>query len=322
MSRDSVPLLVDSVIAGPTLRANGSICTKVYLIGAILLVFGLGLGFLGGCAQPGGYRALEALSDEWVRKDVVVAGVPMVTLAPLSQQARGALVVYIEGDGRAWASRRTPSKNPTPDNAVALALAQHSAPSARLYLGRPCQYLLQPLPGQCESEIWTNSRYSPDNVRRLSGALDTYLSENQWLLSENQWLQAPDIYLVGFSGGGVMALLLADLRPDIAGVITVAGNLDVAGWADWHQVSPLTNSLNPRDSAATLSSIPQIHWRGENDTIVPVEAQRGYLNGLAANAVVEVKIIKGVDHSCCWSENWPRMLRESLDFLGFADRAE
>lgn len=315
MSRDSVPLLVNSVIAGPTLRANGLIFTKVYLIGAILLVFGLGLGFLGGCAQPGGYRALEALSDEWVRKDVVVAGVPMVTLAPLSQQSRSALVVYIEGDGRAWASRRTPSKNPTPGNAVALALAQHSAPSARLYLGRPCQYLLQPLPGQCEPEIWTDGRYSPDNVRRLSGALDAYLSEYQWL-------QTPDIYLVGFSGGGVMALLVADLRRDIAGVITVAGNLDVAGWAEWHQVSPLTNSLNPRDSAATLSSIPQVHWRGENDTIVPVEAQRGYLNELAANAVVKVETIKGVDHSCCWSENWPRMLRESLDFLGFVDRAE
>lgn len=315
MLRDISPLVVGGVIARLTLRANGLVSVKVYLIGAILLVFALGLGFLGGCAQPGGYRALEELSDEWVRKDVVVAELPIVTLAPLSQQASGALMVYIEGDGRAWASRRTPSKNPTPDKAVALALAQHSAPSARLYLGRPCQYLLQPLPGQCEPEIWTNSRYSPDNVRRLSGALDAYLSENQWR-------QTPDIYLVGFSGGGVMALLLADLRRDIAGVITVAGNLDVAGWADWHEVSPLTNSLNPRDSAATLSSIPQIHWRGENDTIVPVEAQRGYLNELAANAVVKVETIKGVDHSCCWSENWPRMLRESLDFLGFVDRAE
>ena len=288
---------------------------KVYLIGAILLVFGLALGFLGGCAQPGGYRALANLPDDWTRKEAVVTGVPVVMLAPLSQQAHSSLIVYIEGDGRAWSSRRTPSPNPTPNEAVALTLATHSAPAARLYLGRPCQYLTEPLPTKCEPEIWTHSRYSSENVARLSGALDMYLSENTSL-------KTPDIYLVGFSGGGVMALLMAAARQDIAGVITLASNLDVTGWADWHEVSPLTNSLNPRDSAETLSSIPQIHWRGENDTIVSVEAHRGYLNELATDAVVKVQTIKGVDHTCCWSEDWPRMLTESLDFLGFVDGAE
>ncbi len=50
------------------------------------------------------------------------------------------MVVYIEGDGRAYVNRRTPSNDPTPGNPMALRLAL-ADPSLRvLYLGRPCQY--------------------------------------------------------------------------------------------------------------------------------------------------------------------------------------
>jgi pimeloyl-ACP methyl ester carboxylesterase len=51
--------------------------------------------------------------------------------------------------------------------------------------------------------------------------------------------------LVGYSGGGTIAVLLAARRSDVAEVITVAANLDVGYWTQRDGLSPLTGSLDP-----------------------------------------------------------------------------
>ena len=51
------------------------------------------------------------------------------------------LFVVIEGDGRAWIDKYTPSSDPTPLNPVGLRIAVSLNSENVLYLARPCQYL-------------------------------------------------------------------------------------------------------------------------------------------------------------------------------------
>jgi len=51
------------------------------------------------------------------------------------------------------------------------------------------------------------------------------------------------IQLIGYSGGGATAALIAARRDDISRLITVAGNLDHDKWTQLHTITPLTHSL-------------------------------------------------------------------------------
>ena len=67
------------------------------------------------------------------------------------------LVVYIEGDGRAWRSRRVPSDDPTPRDPLAFRLAVRDPAPKVLYLGRPCQYVSPKSWRRCEPRFWTTA---------------------------------------------------------------------------------------------------------------------------------------------------------------------
>lgn len=71
-----------------------------------------------------------------------------------------ALVVVIEGDGRAWIDRHTPSNDPTPKSSFGQKIALNiNAPSV-LYLARPCQFLDDKEREACTVSDWTNGRFS------------------------------------------------------------------------------------------------------------------------------------------------------------------
>lgn len=82
------------------------------------------------------------------------------------------------------------------------------------------------------------------------------------------------INLVGYSGGGAVAVLLAARRHDVSSLRTVAGNLDTEYVNRIHDVSAMPQSLNPVDVAQTISGIPQVHFSGEDDSIVPIAVTR------------------------------------------------
>ena len=75
------------------------------------------------------------------------------------------LHVYLEGDGRPWASLTRVARDPTPKRALMLELmAMDSA--AAVYVGRPCYFFV--VETKCGPEWWTDKRYSAAVVSSLN----------------------------------------------------------------------------------------------------------------------------------------------------------
>lgn len=205
--------------------------------------------------------------------------------------------VYIEGDGRAWHGGRPPD-DPTPTDPLALRLALADPAPAVLYLARPCQLTTRATKGVCGLPYWSTHRFSEEVVSAMDRALSRYKIETG----------AGRIVIAGYSGGGAVAALIGARRDDVALLITVAGTLDHGAWTSHHQVSPLTGSLNPVDEAARLASVPQIHFVGAEDDIVPPLVADAYMRALPKHGNARVVRIPDFDHNCCWDRDWPGLL--------------
>ena len=119
---------------------------------------------------------------------------------------------------------------------------------------------------------------------------------------------ATSLKLIGFSGGGTIAVLLAARCRDVDEVITLGANLDHAYWTAMERVSPLVGSLNPADFAQTLQNVPQRHFIGAEDVAVNPRVVESYINKMADTSKTKLFILKNFDHDCCWVKNWPQML--------------
>ena len=213
------------------------------------------------------------------------------------------LVVYIEGDGQPWATPYRVSSDPTPPAPILLPIATADPAPRVLYLARPCQYTGPAAPG-CRPEYWTSHRYSETVLRAIEEAIDQAVATTR----------SRRISLVGYSGGGQIAIILA-ARRRIASVITVAANLDHAAWTRLHGDTPLDGSLNAADFAASVASVPQAHLVGGGDKLVPPEIVQSYLRRMPHPSPVYFKIIPSYDHECCWVETWPALLSEVRSWL-------
>lgn len=209
------------------------------------------------------------------------------------------LRLYIEGDGLAWLSKSTPSLNPTPTEPIAFKLAaKDNAPNVA-WLARPCQYTGKTNGSLCEMDYWTGKRYAPEVLRSYNSALDKIKQDTGISSFE----------LVGFSGGGTVAALLAGQRNDIVNLRSVAGNLDHRAHSEVHSVSYLNAaSLNPPQYAAKLASVPQYHFIGADDPIVPRQVYDRYLSVMPSSACIQAKVVPGASHNEGWIENWPSLL--------------
>lgn len=206
------------------------------------------------------------------------------------------LTVYLEGDGFAWLNSRSPSNDPTPLDPIALRLALTQPSGNAAYLGRPCQYL-EAERSPCQKHYWTDARFAEEVVHSLDLAADQLKAR----------AAAQRLVLVGYSGGGALALLLAARREDVARVITVAGNLDHAAWTDHHRVTSLHDSLNPATLRPSLASVEQIHLVGEQDRMIPPTLVKAFVAGYPSSNRAEVKVLQGYGHHCCWVQNWPQL---------------
>jgi len=207
--------------------------------------------------------------------------------------------VYIEGDGHAWRDRYTPSDDPTPWDPVALKLAAVDPSATVAWLARPCQYLLKDNSPGCAPTWWTDRRYHESVIASVSEALDRLRIV----------LRAGRFELVGFSGGGSVAALVAARRNDIASLRTVAANLDTTLWTALHHVSPLDGSLNPADFATRLGALPQLHFVGADDPVVEPAVTQSFLARLPTAGCAAAVVIPGIGHGVAWREIWPDLLR-------------
>lgn len=208
------------------------------------------------------------------------------------------LVVYIEGDGNAWNSKNRLSENPTPKNPLALKLAAKDTAGSILYIARPCMYLDKKFVQDCSARFWSSHRYSKEIISSI----------NQVINWATKISLTNSLTLIGYSGGGAVAALIAARREDISSLVTIAGNLDHKFWTELHGMSPLVGSLNPVDYVNSLSMIEQIHFVGAKDKIVPETVVESYLSKMPLKGKINIRVIKDFNHSCCWEQDWPDLL--------------
>jgi len=203
----------------------------------------------------------------------------------------GPLHVYLEGDGLPWATPFRVAKDPHPRRPLAFELMRRD-PAAAVYLGRPCYTRLE-TSDPCSAKLWTDERYSERVVASLEAAL------------RRAHNPVPPLVLIGYSGGGVLAMLLAERLETTVAVVTLAANLDVASWADLHGFTPLTGSLDPASRPPLRNSIRQWHLIGGRDTKVPPAITRHVAERQGSAEVVHYPEL---DHSCCWTDVWIEFL--------------
>jgi len=119
--------------------------------------------------------------------------------------------------------------------------------------------------------------------------------------------EVKDIILIGYSGGGVLAWLIAERLPEVTQLITIAANLDINAWTREHGYSPLVGSLNPASRAPLPQRILQLHLTGERDTNSPARLVQSVIAKQGRYA--EIRVVPS-DHRCCWEEFWPSLLNE------------
>lgn len=216
----------------------------------------------------------------------------VATLAAASKDSPSSgdlLTVVIEGDGDAHDAQGAPSADPTPRDPYGFQIAQAWPEGPVAWLGRPCQYVRGPA---CVPADWTTARYSERAVAASSLAIDELKAR----------AGATRLRLVGWSGGGTMAALVAARRSDVAVLITLAAPLDLAAWSAWHGASPLAGSLDP--AAITLPpGVIQLHVLGRFDQVVPPALGRPAARRLGGTVMVWPE-----KHTCCWAKRTGRLL--------------
>jgi hypothetical protein len=242
--------------------------------------------FLLGCASPTQRTDREAQRAGLTRS--IVQGTTFRHLVYLrADRPVTTLTVYLEGDGLPWMGGRVPATDPTSRDPLALQLMIRSSAPAT-YIGRPCYHELHD--AGCSAQSWTFARYSSATVESMAKAIEVQARE----------VQARDVRLIGYSGGGVLAVLIAERLENVSSVITIAANLDVDAWAAHHGYLPLSESLNPARSSIA-HAWKEIHLQGAQDTTVPIAATRAYFEHYPAARPLT---FAEYDHVCCWLKNW------------------
>ncbi len=204
--------------------------------------------------------------------------------------------IYIEGDGLAFLSANVISRDPSPRDPVSLRLAARDPSANVAYLARPCQYVGAKNRPECDFTFWTNGRFAPEVVQETNVAVDAIVRASG----------ARGVRLYGYSGGGVVAALVASLRSDVDLLVTFASPLDHAEWTRIKRFTPLDRSLSPMNRLRELAKVPQVHYWGEDDDVVPLPAVQRYAEALLrAGGNPKVVKLHDVGHRCCWHDLWP-----------------
>lgn len=279
-------------------------CRLKRLVWHVLIVAG-GLGVTSCVNAPSpSTRLIDAqelaAQKGWGGRIISAGSFDLLAFHPTVVQTGERLTIYIEGDGFAWATNSRPSTDPTPINPVALRLALVHPDGTVAYLARPCQYTMSQ-GGGCPQRYWTNARFAPDVVDAMNGAISTLKDS----------FGAEELVLVGYSGGAAIATLVAVRRDDVAGLITVAGNLDHRAWTTHHRLAPLSGSLNPIDFADRIEAISQTHFIGQRDHVIPPSLALQWPEAFSGLGGENVRILQSFDHACCWERDWVMLVPKS-----------
>ena len=204
----------------------------------------------------------------------------------------GPVHVYLTGDGLPYIRPGLASGDPTPRRPVVPSLLALD-PEPGIILGRPCYHGYAHTP-PCSQRLWTHARYGEEVVASMNKALARAVPAGR------------EMVLIGFSGGGALAMLLSGRVPGIVAVVTLAGNLDIDAWADAHGYERLRGSMNPVAAPALPAELIQLHCAGADDERVSPKL----LKRASKRTGGELFVLQGVTHNRGWERHWPAILEE------------
>lgn len=237
----------------------------IKLIGILLL--------LAGCTSV-------AVPSDYVYKEVKTRDFTIATWQKVTNPT-APYKIYIEGDGYAFNSYGKSTHDPTPHGTFVRELAFGDNSPNVIYLARPCQYIKSPI---CSKRHWTTARFAPEIINAEYETIKEIVGDNR-------------VILIGFSGGAQIAGLIATAKNglNIKKIITVAGNLDHLLWTQYHNLPPLNESMNLESYRTQFANIPQIHYVGTNDKVIPPILVKEFIGN--DDLIVEVD---GASHNSGW----------------------
>ncbi len=262
-------------------------CKKIWAFFAICIA-------LSGCATPTSRLDDIAQSHNFKRSVVDTHGFAHLVYTNHFDQAKNVLHVYLEGDGSPWKYRVVTMPDPTPREPLALRLMAKDT-AAAAYVGRPCYNGTAEDKG-CDPTMWTSARYSVTVVRSMTAVIKKLIDQHGF----------NEVKLIGHSGGGALAVLIAPKIKEVTHVVTIAGNLNTDAWTSHHGYSPLYTSLNPALQSDLPTRIKQWHLVGGRDQVVPPVLVTGYVR--AQKSALGISI-DGFSHGCCWESEWASIAR-------------
>lgn len=257
----------------------------VCLISVIILV---------GCKQTG----ISPKDSHNFKKILVKGGDFWITTYQKITNEHEPYVFYIEGDGFAFNNKYTPSSDPTPREPMLINLAIMDERPNIVYIARPCQYTPMDLNPKCNKQYWTSKRLSDDSVHSINDVINHINHNNKFSL-------------IGYSGGGGIAILVAARNNMVRDIITIAGNLDIVMHTKYHNVSLMAGSLNPIDYAKQLNHIPQLHLSGKEDKVVPTFIANEFVQS-SSSTCVKQEIFPEVNHRKGWGKIWKSVYTRPL----------
>jgi dienelactone hydrolase len=278
-----------------------SASTRAYRAALATLVLAMVLLQLTGCAARRAFDPYHDLGSGYQVSTVQGKEFAHAVVVPAGQNSAPTLWVFLEGDGQPWVDGgRRIARDPSPKIPMAFDLFEAS-PVPRAYLGRPC-YFNHASDAGCDPSLWTSARYGKAAVASMGAALATLIRDNS----------TRRVILVGYSGGGTIAYLVAPRIPEVSAVVTISGNLDIDAWSRAHGYLSLSESDNPATAPALDRRITQIAIAGGRDLNVPQSSLRGFLDRQQPQ---EFWIYDDHDHACCWRRDWPAILKRIANRL-------
>ncbi|MDX2049761.1 MAG: alpha/beta hydrolase [Rickettsiaceae bacterium] len=280
--------------------ANISLDLRNHL-STIIVLFGLALTTTS-CTKSQYLR--EVIADEHAfkhnfQKKIILGGdFYLTTYQKLNPNFR-TYTFYIEGDGDAFVGKYIISDNPTPGKLMLFRLAALDDAPNLVYIARPCQYTPMSMNQSCIKSYWTDRRMSEEVVDSIDRVINKIAGNNP-------------VRLIGFSGGGGVAVLIAARNPNVKYLITVAGNLDHEAFNRYHNVRPMIGSLNPIDYAEKINHIPQLHVSGAKDLVVPAFIADDYIKASKNDRCIKREIITDATHTLNWEKSWEYILNIPL----------
>lgn len=199
--------------------------------------------------------------------------------------------VYIEGDGYAFNRYGQPTSDPTPRGTLMRELAFGDNNPNVIYLARPCQYVMSSV---CSQKYWTTARFAPEVILAEYDAIKQIVGNSP-------------VILVGFSGGAQVAGLVASAQSglNIKKIITIAGNLDHHAWTDFHNLPSLDESMNLENYHTQFMKIPQIHYAGSDDEVIPPLLIKNFVG-----QNTKVITVNGATHNTGWKNIYTAIQQE------------